>query len=136
MALKITVQREGYCSLVFALFFCCVYSPYCLQGLTEYALHDYVDSRANISVLRLMMDFNSESCLLSQADMTMEKVAFHDGVQLYSLLVDMKASMDPSQRRFSMRKAVKNVRNAFLGGWRELSKCHEEYKEHTADSLT
>ncbi|GFN98252.1 glutamate receptor subunit protein glur6 [Plakobranchus ocellatus] len=77
------------------------------MGLSEYALQDYVDSRANISVLRLMMDIgNSESCPLSQADMRLETVAFHDAVQLFA---EMKASQNPNQKKLSMRRTVKNL---------------------------
>ncbi|GFR57505.1 glutamate receptor subunit protein GluR6 [Elysia marginata] len=92
------------------------------MGLTEYALQKYVDSRANITVLRLMMDLNSDSCLLNQADMTLEMAAFQDGVQLSAHIAAMKATSDHTQRRFSIRRTVKNLQLEGCTGKLEFSK--------------
>ncbi|KAK3801150.1 hypothetical protein RRG08_006867 [Elysia crispata] len=92
------------------------------MGLTEYTLQNYTDSRANITVLRLMMDFNSESCLLNQGDMTLETAAFHDAVHLSAQFIAMKAASYPNQRRFGMRKAAKNLMLEGCTGLLEFSK--------------
>ncbi|RUS79115.1 hypothetical protein EGW08_013125 [Elysia chlorotica] len=92
------------------------------QGLSEYGLHSYVDSRANITVLRLMMDFNSEACTLGQADLSLEAAVFHDAVQLSAAFVAMKEARTPNQRRLGMRRAVKNLKLDGCTGLLEFSK--------------
>lgn len=54
------------------------------QRLDEFMLEKYVDSRANVTVLRLMMDYNSKMCLLQPGVINLKRAILHDAVRVFS----------------------------------------------------
>ena len=77
----------------------------CLQGLRELSLVKYVDSRANITVLRLMMDYDSRSCALQPEVINLKRAILHDAVRVYVTYVAERANMT----HFSMRRTNRQV---------------------------
>ena len=75
------------------------------QGLEEFRLEKYVDSRANMTVLRLMMDYDSRGCSLSPDQINLQYAIFHDAVTVYDTYVAERANMT----HFSMRQANRQV---------------------------
>ncbi|KAL8617120.1 hypothetical protein ACOMHN_014290 [Nucella lapillus] len=74
-------------------------------GLEEFSLEKYVDSRANITVLRLMMDYDSRSCALQPDVITLKRAILHDAISVYVTYVSERANMS----HFSMRRANRQL---------------------------
>lgn len=73
--------------------------------LQEFSLTKYVDSRANITVIRLMMDYDSRSCALQSDKINLKRAILHDAVQVYLTQLAQRAAMV----RFSMRRTISMV---------------------------
>nr|KAG5709248.1 hypothetical protein BaRGS_018000 [Batillaria attramentaria] len=74
-------------------------------GLKEFSLEKYVDSRANITVLRLMMDYDSRSCALQPEMINLKRAILHDAAQVYlTQLAQREGEAD-----FSMRRTISKV---------------------------
>ncbi|NP_001191542.1 glutamate receptor subunit protein GluR6 [Aplysia californica] len=81
-------------------------------GLQEYDLDKYADSHANVTVLRLMMDYNSSFCGLGE-NISLSRAAFHDAVRLYVHMYTthaLRLSMVGTGERVSMRRTVRKLR--------------------------
>ena len=64
-----------------------------------------MDSRANITVLRLMMDYDSRSCALQPEVINLKRAILHDAVRVYVTYVAERANMT----HFSMRRTNRQV---------------------------
>lgn len=74
-------------------------------GLDEFDLERYVDSRANLTVLRLMMDYKSRYCSLNPNSINLKRAIFHDAVRVYVTHVAERAN----RTYFSMREANRKM---------------------------
>ncbi|XP_046553424.1 glutamate receptor ionotropic, kainate 2-like isoform X2 [Haliotis rubra] len=50
-------------------------------GLDEYDMADFVDSKANLTILRMMMDMNSSACSLGMDNINLRNAVLNDGIQ-------------------------------------------------------
>ena len=48
------------------------------QGPGEASLYEYIDSRANLTLLRLMVDPMSPECALNESDISLTKAVLYD----------------------------------------------------------
>jgi hypothetical protein len=72
-----------------------------------------VDSRANLTVLRLMNDYNSSNCTLVRESINLKRAIFHDAMRVYVTYVAERGngthfSMRRTNRQASCRKKVSN----------------------------
>ncbi|XP_070198239.1 glutamate receptor ionotropic, kainate 2-like isoform X2 [Littorina saxatilis] len=75
------------------------------EGLQEFSLEKYVDSRANITVLRLMMDYDSGSCALDPEVINLKRAMLHDAVTVYREYVEKR----DHKSHFSMRQINRQI---------------------------
>ncbi|XP_041356659.1 glutamate receptor ionotropic, kainate 1-like [Gigantopelta aegis] len=88
-------------------------------GLVKYDLDEYVDSRANLTVLRLMMDSDSDNCDLDPANVTLQSSVLHDAITLsLSLSREMQ---DKKNRNRDVRKRVNKLKIHGCTGLLEFS---------------
>ncbi|XP_076446177.1 glutamate receptor ionotropic, kainate 2-like isoform X2 [Babylonia areolata] len=73
--------------------------------LQEFSLEKYVDSRANITVLRLMMDYDSRSCTLEPEVINLRRAILHDAVSVYVMIDFERRNMST----FSMRRTNRQL---------------------------
>ncbi|XP_059141818.1 glutamate receptor ionotropic, kainate 2-like [Physella acuta] len=78
------------------------------EGLQEYSLEKYVDSHANMTVLRLMMDYNSNFCSLESDYINLRRAVFHDAVRLYERMYSNRTRTNGTEK-FNMRQTVRNL---------------------------
>ncbi|XP_067663930.1 glutamate receptor ionotropic, kainate 2-like isoform X2 [Haliotis asinina] len=50
-------------------------------GLDEFDMADFVDSKANLTILRMMMDMNSSACSLGMDNINLRNAVLNDGIQ-------------------------------------------------------
>ncbi|XP_055894617.1 glutamate receptor ionotropic, kainate 2-like isoform X4 [Biomphalaria glabrata] len=77
-------------------------------GLREYDLSRFVDSYANVTVIRLMMDYNSMYCKLQHDYINLRRAVFHDAIMLYR---QMNGSVGGGQKteKGKMRQTVRRL---------------------------
>ncbi|CAL1543624.1 unnamed protein product, partial [Lymnaea stagnalis] len=73
-------------------------------GLREYDLDKFVDSHANVTVLRLMMDYNSKFCALDKDFINLRRAVFHDAIRLYDQMYGNRSETEKVNMRQTVRK--------------------------------
>lgn len=64
-----------------------------------------MDTRANITVLRLMMDFHSQLCQLQAGDISLKRAVLHDAAQVYRF----RTMNHHGEVRYQMKQTNKQV---------------------------
>lgn len=70
-----------------------------------------MDTRANITVVRLMMDFHSQLCQLQAGDISLKRSVLHDAAQVYRF----RTMNHQGEVRYQMKQTNKEV-NKGQGG--------------------
>lgn len=76
------------------------------KGTDVAALDDYLDSRANLTSLLLMINSSPDDCALETVDVSLSNAVLHDAFKVYMNILEQHVS----KNRLQMRKALRNVR--------------------------
>ncbi|XP_046371985.1 glutamate receptor ionotropic, kainate 1-like isoform X1 [Haliotis rufescens] len=75
------------------------------MGLEEYDMADFVDSKANLTILRMMMDMNSSACSLGMDNINLRRAILNDGIQYcYSYWEVFQNSSGGVRKRINERR--------------------------------
>ncbi|XP_069130736.1 glutamate receptor ionotropic, kainate 2-like isoform X4 [Argopecten irradians] len=75
------------------------------MGVDDIALDKYIDSRANMTSLSLMLDTNTSFCALTGSNWTLSNAVYHDSLKIYQAMLDF----NNGSGRFQMLKTLRQI---------------------------
>ncbi|XP_048776991.2 glutamate receptor ionotropic, kainate 2-like isoform X2 [Ostrea edulis] len=85
-------------------------------GTDVAALDDYLDSRANLTSLLLMINSSPDDCALETVDVSLSNAVLHDAFKVYMNILEQHVSKNRLQMRKALRNNDFNMRNIRVHG--------------------